>query len=118
MICIESDIHFSYSVNTEKSFWNIIKLARNQIVFTILRLIWIQTDFRLDPNQSENGKYNLISGWFNKISRKKIFVCKVLPLVIKSVWILVSWHILRAIWQAQAELQPLRKVSIYDDWEV
>ena len=22
-------------------------------------------------NQSENGKYNLISGWFNKISRKK-----------------------------------------------
>ena len=25
-------------------------------------------DFRLVPNQSEKGKYNLIWGWFNKIS--------------------------------------------------
>ena len=25
------------------------------------------------PNQSENGKYNLISGWFDKISKK--FLC-------------------------------------------
>ena len=33
------------------------------------RLIWIQTDFRLYPNQSENGKYNLISGLFKKISK-------------------------------------------------
>ena len=30
-------------------------------------------DARLDPNQSENGKYNLISGWFDKIS--KTFLC-------------------------------------------
>jgi len=27
-----------------------------------IRLIWNQTDVRLVPNQSENGKYNLISG--------------------------------------------------------
>ena len=41
---------------------NFIKSNRNQIVFTIFRLIRIQTDVRLDPNQSKNGKYNLISG--------------------------------------------------------
>ena len=34
---------------------------RNQIVFTIYRLIWNQTDVCLIPNQSENSKYNLIS---------------------------------------------------------
>ena len=60
-------------IHTEKHFQNLIKSTRNQIVFTIFRLIWIQTEDRLDPNQSENGKYNLISGWFNKIS--KIFLC-------------------------------------------
>ena len=32
------------------------------IVFTIFRLIWNQTDVRLDLNQPENVKYNLISG--------------------------------------------------------
>ena len=47
---------------TEKYFRNIIKSTRNQIVFTIFRLILIQTDVRLVPNQSENDKYNLISG--------------------------------------------------------
>ena len=46
----------------EKSFLNLAKSTGNQIVLTIFQLIWIQTDFRLDPNQSENGKYNLISG--------------------------------------------------------
>ena len=49
-------------------FRNLIKSTRNQIVFTIFQLIWIQTDVRLDPNQSENGKYNLISDWFDNIS--------------------------------------------------
>ena len=48
--------------HTEKSFRNLIKSTRNQIPLTIFRLIWIQTDVRLVPNQSENGKYNLISG--------------------------------------------------------
>ena len=43
-------------VHTEKYFRNCIKSTRNQIVFTIFRSIWIQTDaVRLDPNQSENG---------------------------------------------------------------
>ena len=56
--------------NTQR---NLLKSNRNHIAFTILQLIWNQTDVRLDPNQSKNGKYNLISGWFNKIS--KIFLC-------------------------------------------
>ena len=62
-------------------FRNLIKSTRNQIVFTILRSLWIQTNaVRLHPNRSENGKYNLISGWFNKISRKKILcVSEALP---------------------------------------
>ena len=49
-------------LHTEKSFRNIIKSTRNQIVFTIFRLICKQTDVGLVPNQWENGKYNLISG--------------------------------------------------------
>ena len=65
----------SVRVHTDKSFWNLIKSTRNQIVFTIFRLIWIQIDVRLDPNQSKNGKYNLILGWFNKISKRFICVC-------------------------------------------
>ena len=56
---------------------NLIKSTRNRIVFTILRLIWIQTDVRSDSNLSENGKYSLILGWFNKISRKILCVCVV-----------------------------------------
>ena len=58
---------------SEKYFPNLITSNRNQIVFTIFRLIWNQTDVRLVPNQLENSKYNLISVWFNKIW--KIFLC-------------------------------------------
>ena len=36
-------------------------VCQNQIVFTIFRLISNRTEFRLVPNQSGNGKYNLIS---------------------------------------------------------
>ena len=36
-----------------------------------------QTDVRLDPNRSENGKYNLISVWINKIP--KSFLCVEIP---------------------------------------
>ena len=54
-----------------------MKSNRNQIAFTIFRLIGNQTDARLVPNQSENGKYNLISGWFNKIP--KSFLCVYIP---------------------------------------
>ena len=49
-------------VQTEKSFQNLIKSTRNQIVFIISQLFWNQTEVLLFPNQSENGKYNLISG--------------------------------------------------------
>ena len=71
---IKTELRFWACVNvhTEESFRNLIKSNRNQIAFTIFRLIWNQTDIRLDPNKSENGKYNLFSGWFNKIS--EIFV--------------------------------------------
>ena len=41
-------------------FRNLIKSNRNQIVFTIFRLIWNQTDVLLVPDQSENGEYNLL----------------------------------------------------------
>ena len=41
-------------------FQNLIKSNRNQIVFSIFRLIWNQTAICLVLNQSENGKYNLI----------------------------------------------------------
>ena len=58
---------------TEKSFRNLIKSNWNRIVFTMHRLIWNQMEVRLVLNQSENGKYNLISVWFNKISKK--FLC-------------------------------------------
>ena len=60
-------------LHTKKSFRNHNKSNRNQIVFSIFWLIWNQTNVRLTPNQSENGKYNLISGWFNKISKR--FLC-------------------------------------------
>ena len=30
-------------------------------------MIWNQMDVCFCPNQSENGKYIMISGWFNKI---------------------------------------------------
>ena len=60
-------------LHTEKSFRNLIKSNRNQIVFTMHRLILTQKGIRLDPNQSENRKYNLISVWFKTISKR--FFC-------------------------------------------
>ena len=47
-------------LRTEKYFPNLVKSNRNQIVLTVFLLIWNQIDVRLDPDQSENGKYNLI----------------------------------------------------------
>ena len=55
------------TIRTVKSFRNLVKSNWSQIVYTIFRLIWTQTDVRLGPNQSESGKYKLISVWFNKI---------------------------------------------------
>ena len=48
-------------------------LNQNQIVLIIFRLIWNQTDVHLVQNQWKNGKYNLISLWFNKISKRFLY---------------------------------------------
>ena len=57
-----------------KIFQNLIlkQTEINQIIFSIFWFIWNQMDVRVVPNQSENGKYNLISVCFDKIS--KIFL--------------------------------------------
>ena len=60
-------------LHAEKSSQNLIKSNWNQIVFTIYRLIWKQTDVRSVQNQSKNAKYNLISVLFNMISKR--FLC-------------------------------------------
>ena len=54
-------------LHTEKSFRNLIKLNRNQILFTIFRLIPNQSDVRLVRNQPGNCQYNLT---LNKISKR------------------------------------------------
>ena len=50
---------------TDKSFRNLIYSNRNQIVFTMHRLIWnIKRTCPFDvPNQSENGEYNLLQSY-------------------------------------------------------
>ena len=60
--------------HTEKSFRNLIKSNRNQIVFAIFRLIWNQTVVRLVPNQSYNVEYKLISVRLNEFSKKNLCV--------------------------------------------
>ena len=45
-------------MHTEKYFRNTIKSIRNQIVFTILRLIGNQTEFQFLLNLSENDNYD------------------------------------------------------------
>ena len=55
--------------DTDKSYRSLINSNWNQIIFIIFRLIWKQTDVPLVPKQSDNGKYNLISVRFNKISK-------------------------------------------------
>ena len=62
MIQKVSNLELEYRVRTEKSLRNLIKSTQTQIEITTFRLIWNQTDDRLVPNQSENDKYNLISG--------------------------------------------------------
>ena len=58
---------------TEKYFRNLIKSNPNQILFTMHRLIWNQTDVRLVQNKSVHGKCNLILLWF--IRFRKDFSC-------------------------------------------
>ena len=55
----------------------ILEILLNQteirLYLPIFQMIYNQEDIRLVPNQSENDKYNLVSVWFNKIS--KIYLC-------------------------------------------
>ena len=60
------------AIHTAKYFPNLVKSIRNQIVFTIFRLIWYQTDVRLILIQSQNGKYNLISVLWDQILWKNV----------------------------------------------
>jgi len=103
-------------MHAEKSFRNIIKSTRNRIVFTIFRLISNQTDIRLVPNQSENGKYNLISGWFNKISKIFLRVCHRLGVQTGKTRIhcLESLGIMGA--QSRAPLKPHNTIAFW--WSV
>ena len=48
-------------IHTEKYFRNLLISNQNLSVFTITQLICNQTEVRLVSNQSEYGKYNLIS---------------------------------------------------------
>ena len=65
-------VHLS-ATHTEKTFWNLVNSNRNQIVFTIFRLIWNQKDVCLVLNHLKNGKYNLISVRINRIPKR--FLC-------------------------------------------
>ena len=80
-VCRTADVSFSSLVirpllirrRTEKSCLNLFKSNRTRIVFKIILLIWNQTGFCLVPNQSENGKYKVISVSFNNIQTR--FLC-------------------------------------------
>ena len=67
-------------IRIEKSFRNQIKSNWNEIVFTMHRLIWNQTDVCLVPNQLENGQYNLISVWFDIIMKRFLCVYQLLEI--------------------------------------
>ena len=61
------DLHvdeFWFEIKKKTRIFDIYKIGKIvifEIVFTLLRLIWNQTEFRLATNQPENRKYNLIS---------------------------------------------------------
>jgi len=50
-----------FLANKNIRFLNLGYLNQILIIITVFRLIEHQTEFRLFPNQSENGEYNLIS---------------------------------------------------------
>ena len=58
---------------------------RNQIVFTVKRSIWKQTEIRLVPNQSVNGKHNLISVDLTRI-RSRYLLCIASPITDQENW--------------------------------
>ena len=61
-------------VHTEKLILNLINSNQILIVITQFRLIYLQKDFRLVLNLSNNGNYNPNLDWINKIL-KEIFLC-------------------------------------------
>ena len=104
-------------IHTEKSLRNLIKSNRNQIVFTIFRLIWIQTDVRLVLNQLGNVTYNMISGWF----QKDLYVCRLFfrsmspPPLLLEIHLSYPWmHIGMMIVKAYSFLSKIyNSVSMY-----
>ena len=64
-------IYISIPIYINRSYIN--SERKNVWITSHLRLIWNQTDVQLIPNESENGRYNLISVWINTISKR--FLC-------------------------------------------
>ena len=55
-----------------------------------------KTDVRLVQNQSENGKYNLISGRFNKISKRFLWIYKTkFGVIQKPICVIMTKHVLQ-----------------------
>ena len=108
----------SSKLHTENFFRNLIKSTWNQIVFTIFRLIRNQTEVRLVPNQSENGKYNLISGWFNKISKK--FLCVHVLLKLLSSKVIAIKATIRFLWLQDGQAYIIERQELtqskFDTW--
>ena len=50
-----------------KKLHSLQKIIVNKLFLWLQNIFFNQTDARIVLNQSENGKYNLISVWFNKI---------------------------------------------------
>ena len=65
-------MHRKFPLHTEKSFRNLIKWNRNQIVFNIFRLIWNQTDSVRLVFQINRKMVNIIwfRFWFSKIWKR------------------------------------------------
>ena len=81
-------------LHIQNSFRNLIISNWNQIVHIIFRLIWNQTDVRLVPNQSANDIYNLISVWFNEISKRILYVCDLVflwTIIIETLGVFVNY---------------------------
>ena len=95
--CRESP--FLRAVYTQR---NLIKSTRNQIVFTILRLIWHQMDVRLVPNQSKNFKYNLISEIRFDLTRFRKYFC-----MYKEEWNSVSCQLIFCLIPEESRLRVI-----------
>ena len=51
------------------------EVGRAEVGFTIFLLIWNQMKFYSVPNQSENGKYNLIPVYWTRMRSRFVCVC-------------------------------------------